>query len=817
VHCHNYIQLVGLVFVRLRYLLLLLFLLLSLGPLLLFRAWPYSAVLQGELDEVHERHLLLANNLAAALERYHQDLVTTFELLLDTPETWTRAGPINRVLTNLNFQHVCIVDWGTGRVLTTLATESVPCPDTVPAATMASLTALVEPDTVAFSSVVETSTGENVIHMVKKTGENLAIGTIKTSYFRELGEAISFGVMGHAAIVDHTGLALSHPLADWVATRKDMSQISAVQRMLNHETGVEIFYSPALKGDMIAGFTFVDPVGWGVMIPQPLSELYERAADARQSSFIVLLIGTISALTLALIVSWRVVRPLEQISHASAMIADGKLSVPKPDERARFLPTELRELQNQFHKMVRRLGENMSTINVLIYVDAITGLGNRAFFQKSLDVALSNGDQGSLLLIDLDGFKSVNDMHGHDGGDKVLRILGNRLCQIAGIPRLEETTRTTVDDLSTCGNASAFVSRLGGDEFVMWLPTANGEDVKAAAESILTQMRDKIYINDIEVKMGASVGIARYPRDGADRTNLVKAADLAMYEAKKSGKNQYLSFLTEMKTAVIAKRQLGHEIEAGLRNGQFLPYFQPQFSLPDRRISGVEALARWQHPERGLLNPSDFIDTAEEVGLLTEIDATILEQSVQCLSELAKTDMKIASLAVNISEKRLISPDLLETLSHFPILPFELRFELLETMTLDKIEGRLAWTLDIIREKGYLLDLDDFGSANASVLGLMNVEPSHLKIDRNLIMGMKAGNVAERLVRSIIEMGHSLEIPIIAEGAEDMTCVRLLEALDCDFVQGFALARPGSYENLVAFVQSYSLADSQPMPRIIRR
>ena len=173
------------------------------------------------------------------------------------------------------------------------------------------------------------------------------------------------------------------------------------------------------------------------------------------------------------------------------------------------------------------------------------------------------------------------------------------------------------------------------------------------------------------------------------------------------------------------------------------------------------------------------------------------------LSDLAEAGSPVASLAINVSEERLTSESFHEALNDLPDLPFELRFELVETMALDRIEGRLAWTLDQIKEYGHKLDLDDFGSANASVLGLMNVEPAHLKIDRKLITGMGQGSVAERLVRSIIEMGHSLDVPIIAEGAEDLSIVELLEGMRCDFVQGYALAMPMNIDALERFLQTY--------------
>lgn len=789
---------------KLRYFLLTLFLFLSMTPLLLFQAWPHSEVLEGELDEVHERHLLLARNLAAALERYYRDLVTTFDLLLDTPEVWTETKSMVRVLDNLSFRHVCIADWDTGKVTLTLASASAPCPDTIPAEELDRLKALAVPGEVTFGPVVQTADGENVLHMVRPLEDGLAVGAVLTTYFRELGEAISFGVRGHAAIVDHTGRALSHPLPDWVAARKDMSNISAVQRMLARQTGVESFYSPALKGDMIAGFTFVHPVGWGVMIPQPIAELQQKADVARRSGVIVLAIGVASALALALLVSLRVVRPIEQISRASSKIAGGEFGLPDLQGSSRLLPVEFNELSRRFREMVLRLRENLSTINALAYQDLVTGLGNRTYLHQQLDNALSAGDAGALMLIDLDGFKSVNDMHGHDVGDKVLEVVGMRLCSVLGVRRLADIDPEETRQIAADAHDKSLVTRLGGDEFAIWIPSQDMHQIEDTAALIVERIKEPIALDNAHMRIGVSVGFALYPAHASDRSDLMKAADLAMYDAKKAGKDRFVAYSPGLRIAIQTERRLTAEILSGLEKGQFLPFFQPQFRLPDKTVAGVEALVRWEHPERGLLSPQDFLEAARDLNLLADIDAMMLEQSVALVKGLREQGFDIPALAVNLSEERLTSPGFPDALQLVRDLPFELRFELVETMALDHLDAEVAAVLDQIRAAGCRLDLDDFGVANASVLGLMNIEPSHIKIDRNLVSGIEAGNTFERLVRSIVDMGHSLNIPVIAEGADRLEQVERLALMKCDYAQGYALAKPMHIDGLAVFLATHA-------------
>ncbi|WP_420333560.1 putative bifunctional diguanylate cyclase/phosphodiesterase [Roseibium sp.] len=789
---------------KLRYFLLTLFLFLSMTPLLLFQAWPHSEVLEGELDEVHERHLLLAQNLAAALERYYRDLVTTFDLLLDTPEVWTETKSMVRVLDNLSFRHVCIADWNTGKVTLTLASASAPCPDTIPEEELDRLKALAIPGEVTFGPVVQTADGENVLHMVRPLEDGLAVGAVRTTYFRELGEAISFGVRGHAAIVDHTGRALSHPLSDWVETRRDMSKISAVQRMLARQTGVESFYSPALKGDMIAGFTFVHPVGWGVMIPQPIAELQQKADVARRSGVIFLAIGVASALALALLVSLRVVRPIEQISRASSKIAGGEFGLPDLQGSSRLLPVEFNELSQRFREMVLRLRENLSTINALAYQDLVTGLGNRTYLHQQLDNALSAGHAGALMLIDLDGFKAVNDMHGHDVGDKVLEVVGKRLCEVLGVARLADIELEETRQISPDAFRSSLVTRLGGDEFAVWIPSEHIHRAEELAALIVGRVKEPIVLDDAQIRIGVSVGFACYPEHAQNRSDLMKASDLAMYDAKKAGKDRFVAYSPALRTAVQTERKLTAEILSGLEKGEFLPFFQPQFKLPDKTVAGVEALVRWNHPERGLLSPQDFLETARELSLLAEIDAMMLEQSTGLLKSLTEQGFDVPALAVNLSEERLTSPGFPDALQMVQDLPFELRFELAETMALDNLDAGVAAVLDQIRAAGCLLDLDDFGVANASVLGLMNIEPAHIKIDRNLVSGIEQGNTFERLVRSIVDMGHSLNIPVVAEGADRLEQVERLAQIRCDYAQGYALAKPMHIDDLAVFLKSHA-------------
>ena len=792
---------------RLRYFLVFIFFALALAPLLLFRAWPHSTVLQNELDEVHERHLLLARNLATALERYHRDISATFDLLLNEPGHWQDGSGVAEMLDNLLFRNICIADLPSGRVVTTIGAAKKPCPQTVPVETLTRILSFATDDSVQFGQVVGAPDGENIMHVAKLLPNNqIAIGAISTQYFVDLGEQISFGVLGHAAIVDHKGNVLAHPLPDWIAARKNIAKVSAVQRMFAGETGVETFFSPALKGDMIAGFTSVQPVGWGVMIPQPIVELYAKANEAHQSAMVVMLLGVGGALIMAMVVSIYTARPLERISGAAHSIAQGNLKPGGLAARWRFLPIEFKQLQANFANMVVRLRENIAMINTLAFVDGVTGLGNREYFLRRLKAIVGRNqteDHGLLLFIDLDGFKGVNDTLGHDAGDEVLREVGQRLTRLMRIQPLENAFAELQSGLVLDGPADVVISRLGGDEYAMFVPyTAFDGQISELANDVLRVIGEPFSVRETKAYIGASIGIARFPDHGTDHTVLLKAADLAMYAAKRNGKNHCKQFAPRMLDEMAHRRAFAEEISAAFRAGEFVPYFQPQFRLEDMSVSGVEALVRWHHPTRGLLGPAAFLEAAEEMDVVREIDELVLSASLDLVKEIRASGVEVPLLSVNLSPGRLLDPSFIDSVRTKLPLDFQLNFELVESMFLDSVDDRTVWVLEELSEMGVGLELDDFGSGHASIIALLNLRPDTLKIDRHLVANMVYNEDPRALVKSIIDMGKSLGIQVTAEGIEDQSQIEMLASMGCDFAQGFELARPMTADQLREFLSA---------------
>jgi len=306
---------------------------------------------------VHERHLLLARNLGAALERYHDDVTSAFDAMAERVATGADLDFARALFQKLHFRHVCVFQSATGAQTESFLSEEKPCPEKISGERFQLFLDLAAGagNATAMSHVMHTPDQQTVIYLVREVAGNLVVGALTTEYFRQLGSRISFGRMGHAAIVDHTGRVLAHPLASWEAAARDISAVSAVQRMMRGEIGVETFYSPALKGDMIAGFTAVQPAGWGVMVPQPVDELEETAGQLRGSAAIVLATGLALAGGLALLFSGMLVKPVNAVARVARRMSKGESAARVQDDALRQPIGELHELGRSFNHMADRI------------------------------------------------------------------------------------------------------------------------------------------------------------------------------------------------------------------------------------------------------------------------------------------------------------------------------------------------------------------------------------------------------------------------------------------------------------------------------
>lgn len=342
---------------KLRWLILIAFVGVTLIPVAFLGVWPHSKALQNEEERVSDQHLLLARNLKLAMERYHRDAVSVFDLLVTSAINGQSLEDANMLMRNVNFGHICVANFTNGTVVHSVGQQSAPCPSAVPQERLAMFKSVAQEGRTNITGVLPNPARNPVIYLVQRRGDLIAVGAMNTSYLRELGSAVAFGRRGHAAIVDRDGRVIAHPLDGWVSDRRDLSGIEPVQRMMNGETGIAKFYSPALEDNMIAGFTTVAGPGWGVMIPQPFSELEAKANSVRLFALAVIMIGFLVAVGVAWFVTGYLVGPIAAMAQAAGRLAEGNVSA-----RAQFAagpaPFELRNLLNQFNSMADTIQQN---------------------------------------------------------------------------------------------------------------------------------------------------------------------------------------------------------------------------------------------------------------------------------------------------------------------------------------------------------------------------------------------------------------------------------------------------------------------------
>ncbi|MFC3074532.1 bifunctional diguanylate cyclase/phosphodiesterase [Shinella pollutisoli] len=414
--------------------------------------------------------------------------------------------------------------------------------------------------------------------------------------------------------------------------------------------------------------------------------------------------------------------------------------------------------------------------------DALTRLPNRRFLDQQLSLA-GGGGPLTLLHIDLDRFKDINDTLGHAAGDEVLKHAATVLRD--HIP------------------AEDFIARIGGDEFVLLSRRdPKAADFTALATRLVEAISEPMTIEGHDCRIGASVGIATRNEPGESAEQLLVNADIALYEAKRRGRNRVESFNDELRLKTVEIKRLSDDILRGLERREFRAFFQPQFDARTLEIVGVEALARWEHPTRGFIAPDTFLPVAETLNVVAKIDETILDQALFQATRWKAQGLDIPRVSVNVSCQRLRDETLVEKLRGMNIRPGTLTFELLESISFDGADDALKRSIEEIKALGIDIEIDDFGTGHASIVSLLELSPKRLKIDRRLILPLIESRAQQSLVGSIIDIGRVRGIEIVAEGVETIAHAELLRALGCHALQGYAFARPMAADAFLTFAKA---------------
>ncbi len=422
--------------------------------------------------------------------------------------------------------------------------------------------------------------------------------------------------------------------------------------------------------------------------------------------------------------------------------------------------------------------------------DALTGLPNRLLFRELLLHGMAQAQRAEKLLavlfLDLDGFKNINDTLGHAQGDVLLREVARR---IVGALRKDDV-----------------VARQGGDEFTILLSgISEVQDITAIADKLLAAVAEPYVAAGHEMYVTASIGITVYPFDDADADNLLRNADTAMYRAKESGKNAYRFYTAEMNAAVQERMEIEHGLRQALREERFVLHYQPQVNVATGQVVGVEALLRWMHPERGLLSPASFIAIAEDSGLIEPIGEWVLRAACRQIMDWRQAGMEV-KVAVNLSARQFRRPTLADTVERVlaetgvAACPGLLELELTESMMMNDMDRNVA-TLSRLREMGLKLSIDDFGTGYSSLAYLKRFPIHILKIDKSFIDGITADPGDAAIARSVVSLGHSLNLGVIAEGVETREQWEWLRQAGCDQAQGYFFGKPMPAQDVEAMLR----------------
>ena len=453
-------------------------------------------------------------------------------------------------------------------------------------------------------------------------------------------------------------------------------------------------------------------------------------------------------------------------SSISAALADKKLQHKELDlQRVNALLTQLDQAR-------------MSLQQVAHY-DALTNLVNRRgfnqiFAEKLIEKTLEGG-MLAVMFLDIDHFKRINDSLGHDAGDELLKVLASHI----------KSSVRGHDDV---------VARFGGDEFCILISLHDHEEARHMAQRIMLKMKEPIELSGRRMVMTTSIGISVFPEDGRTCEELLKNADLALYQSKGNGRNSLNFFSANLKTRATLELQLEEEMRNALReNSGLMLYYQPIYDLKTGQVSKLEALVRWQHPVHGLLAPDRFIAIAEANGLIAELDNWVLHKACEDLSELSRQGCEELKIAVNCSPLNLAREELADEIERAlrtaGVAPQRLELEVTENALMGNIANTLV-LLRQIRALGVSLSIDDFGTGYSSLAYLKRLPLNTLKIDRSFIQDIPQSTQDMEIVQAIIVMAHTLHLQVVTEGVETLEQYEFLERYDCDFVQGYLLSRP---------------------------
>ena len=565
-------------------------------------------------------------------------------------------------------------------------------------------------------------------------------------------------------------------------------------------TEVDVTELPVDDDRLIARSVKLDTGSYGSVRTLLFRSVNEVVAPFRQAQVALAWITGLGVVLFAIgsvFAARRVTTPLRSLVHATETLGRGQYDVPMQHTDRH---DEIGGLAKAFDAMRINIGAQQNEIRTLAYWDRLTGLPNRARFREAVQeqIQAANADGAdpakggmAILMLDIDRFKHVNDVLGYSFGDQLLIAVAKRL---------------TLQDM----RASDMVARLGGDEFAVMLTGSSAETAVAVAQRIAKSFELPLAFEEQTVDMSASMGIACFPQHAQDVDALLSRAEVAMYAAKSrttvmqvydasldSSSTETLSMLSELRNAVA--------------QGELRLFLQPKISLATGRVVAAEALVRWQHPQRGLVPPLEFIPFAEQTGFVRQLTMWMFEESARISQTLGDAEPGF-KLAINLSTRDLLDlefPARLDAvLAQYQLPASAFCLEITESAIMDDPQ-RAQGTLNTLSQRGFKLSIDDFGTGYSSLAYLKSLPVDELKIDKSFVMSMETDEDDAKIVRSTVDLAHNLGLTVVAEGVENALIWDKLKALHCDEAQGYFMSRPIAAHTFAAWCVSWNAKQSQ--------
>ena len=417
-------------------------------------------------------------------------------------------------------------------------------------------------------------------------------------------------------------------------------------------------------------------------------------------------------------------------------------------------------------------------VQLLAYRDNLTGLPNRLLFADRLEQAVMRSERSrtsmALMLVDIDDFKLVNDSFGHEAGDKLIKAVG--------------------DLISKSLRRADTIARLGGDEFAVIIEGIDGpEDAISIADNLTTILEHNVRLDDQETYTSASIGIAVFPGDGKDARTLLKNADTAMFRAKENGRHCFQFYKPEMSVSAMERLDLENSLKAAFENDEFLIHYQPVIDIHKNEVVGVEALLRWQHPDKGMIQPSDFVSIVEDCGLIVALGEWLIFSVCKQIKVWHEAGLKNQNVSINLSPRQFKEQDLValftQAMAENGLDGSSLSVEVTERTLIDNV-GEVESTLKKLRGMGMQILLDDFGTGYASLAYLKEFPVDVVKIDRAFVTGIPDSEEDSTIVDAIAGLTRGLKLALHAEGVENERQLNVLKSIGCQYAQGFYWSKP---------------------------